>query len=71
MNKLTVELELDWLDSDSGSVSDAIKDEVVRGLQDRLIQKVEKQVQATLESKITEAADKVTNEYLVAVYQEL
>ncbi|MGG3504726.1 hypothetical protein ABES58_04495 [Paenibacillus lautus] len=70
MNKLTVELELDWLDSDSGSVSDAIRDEVVRGLQDRLIQKVEKQVQAALESKITEAADKVTNEYLVAVYQE-
>jgi len=70
MSKLTVELELDWLDSDSGSVSDAIRDEVVRGLQDRLIQKVEKQVQATLESKITEAADKVTNEYLVAVYQE-
>lgn len=70
MNKLTVELELDWLDSDSGSVSDAIRDEVVRGLQDRLIQKVEKEVQATLESKITEAADKVTNEYLVAVYQE-
>lgn len=70
MNKLTVELELDWLDSDSGSVSDAIKDEVVRGLQDRLIQKVEKQVQSVIESKIKEAADKVTSDFLIAIFEE-
>lgn len=70
MNKLTVELELDWLDSESGSVSDALRDEVVRGLQDRLIHKVEKQVQATIESKIQEAVEKVSDEFLVTVYQE-
>lgn len=70
MSKLKIELELDWFDSETGSVSDEIKNEVVRGLQDRLIQKVEKQVQSTIEQKIVEAAEKVTNEFLVTVYQE-
>ncbi|RUT48567.1 hypothetical protein EJP82_01085 [Paenibacillus anaericanus] len=70
MTKLKVELELNWFDSETGSVSDEIKNEVVRGLQDRLISKVEKQVQSTIESKIEEAADKVTDEFLVTVYQE-
>lgn len=70
MSKLKIELELDWFDSETGSVSDEIKNEVVRGLQDRLIQKAEKQVQSTIEQKIVEAAEKVTNEFLVTVYQE-
>jgi hypothetical protein len=70
MNKLTVELELDWFDSDTGTVSDELKNEVIRGLQDRLISKVEKQVQSTIEAKITEAADKVTGDFLIAIFEE-
>ncbi|MEK3718911.1 hypothetical protein [Paenibacillus sp. FSL R7-0333] len=70
MSKLTVELELDWFDSESGSVSDEIKNEVVRGLQDRLIQKVEKEIQATIDQKVVEAAEKITDEFLVTVYKE-
>ncbi|MNW41750.1 hypothetical protein D3C74_188990 [compost metagenome] len=70
MNKLTVELELDWFDSENGTVSDELKNEVIKGLQDRLISKVEKQVQSTIEAKITEAADKVTSDFLVSIFEE-
>jgi len=70
MSKMKVELELDWFDSETGNVSDELRDEVVRGLQDRLISKVEKQVQSTIEAKITEAADKVTSEFLTTIFEE-
>ncbi|SMF88079.1 hypothetical protein SAMN05661091_4102 [Paenibacillus uliginis N3/975] len=70
MTKLKVELELDWFDSETGTVSDELRTEVVRGLQDRLINKVEKQVQSTIESKIKEAADKVTSDFLIAIFEE-
>lgn len=70
MTKLKIELELDWFDSETGSVSEELRNEVIRGLQDRLISKVEKQVQSTIETQIKEAADKVTSDFLITLFEE-
>ncbi|MCF7753407.1 MULTISPECIES: hypothetical protein [Paenibacillus] len=70
MAKLKIELELDWFDEESGTVSDEIRNQVVSGLQDRLIRKVETQTRESIETKIKEAADKVSDEFLVKVFEE-
>ncbi|MGF6356731.1 hypothetical protein ABIE27_004655 [Paenibacillus sp. 4624] len=70
MAKLKIELELDWFDEESGTVSDEIRNQVISGLQDRLIRKVETQTRETIEAKIKEAADKVSDEFLVKVFEE-
>lgn len=70
MNAIKIEVELDWLDTEKGTVSDAIRDEVVKGIQDRLVQKVEKQAREAIETKIKEAVDKVSADFLIKVFEE-
>jgi hypothetical protein len=67
---LKVELELDWFDGENGTVSDDLKNQVIRGLQDRLINKVEQGIKETIELKINEAAEKVTSDLLINIFNE-
>ena len=69
MAKFTVEVELDWLAEES-SVDEAIHQEVIRGLQDRLLQKLEKQFEDKIEQLINEKVELIAEQFISKLIQE-
>ncbi len=64
MAKFKVEVDLDWMDSDSGTtIDDEIRDEVIRGARDYLLEKTTNEIQKKLDDeigkKLLEAGEKV------------
>lgn len=63
MAKINIELELDWLNEDE-SLDEAIKDEVLKNLQNRLISNAENQITAKLNGLLEGIANKVTDSFI-------
>lgn len=69
MGKITIELDLDWINED-GSLQSSIKDEVINNLQSRFVQKAELNLDKMMNAKLEEVASKVTDEFLEKLLSE-
>lgn len=62
MAKFKVEVDLDWMDSET-TIDDEIRDEVIRGAKDYLLEKttdeIQKKLDAEIGKKLVEASEKV------------
>lgn len=62
MAKFKVEVDLDWMDSET-TIDDEIKEEVIRGAKDYLLEKttdeIQKKLDAEIGKKLVEASEKV------------
>jgi hypothetical protein len=63
MAKVKIELDLDWI-RDEETIDEVIKEEVIIGLQDKLVSNIEEKVSDKLNEKLREIADKVTNSFI-------
>ncbi|MCM3598977.1 hypothetical protein M4D55_24890 [Metabacillus idriensis] len=63
MATVKIELELDWL-SEEESLDEAIRDEVLKNLQNRLIENAEKQITAKLNGIIEGIASNLTDSFI-------
>jgi hypothetical protein len=63
MANVKIELELDWLNEDE-SLDDAIKEQVIANLQNRLIKNAENQITQKLNTELKEIADRVTSSFI-------
>lgn len=66
MAKFNVEVELDWLYEDD-TIDEEIYRQVISGIQDRLITKVEKKMEEKLTEKINEEVEKIAETFLEKV----
>lgn len=63
MAKFNIEVELDWLDEETG-LDEEIKKQVLSGLQNRLVSNLEQKFETKLSSIITEKAESIANEFI-------
>jgi hypothetical protein len=63
MANVKIELELDWLNEDE-SLDDAIKEQVIANLQNRLIKNAENQITEKLNTQLVEIADRVASSFI-------
>ncbi|WP_341356669.1 hypothetical protein [Rossellomorea sp. y25] len=63
MANVKIELELDWLNEDE-SLDEAIKEQVIANLQNRLIKNAENQIAEKLNTQLAEIADRVTSSFI-------
>ncbi|BCB04767.1 hypothetical protein [Bacillus sp. KH172YL63] len=63
MANVKIELELDWLNEDE-SLDEAIKEQVIANLQNRLIKNAENQIAGKLNTQLAEIADRVTSSFI-------
>lgn len=63
MANVKIELELDWLNEDE-SLDDAIKEQVIANLQNRLIKNAENQITEKLNTQLAEIADRVASSFI-------
>ena len=66
MAKFTVEVELDWLDEETG-LDEEIQKQVISGLQNRLIANLEKKFEQQLSSTITKNVDSIADEFITKI----
>jgi hypothetical protein len=66
MATIEIKLELDWI-SEDGNLDEHIKKEVISNLQNRFIATAEDRAEKLMKAKLSEVADKVTNEFLTTV----
>lgn len=69
MAKFNIEVELDWLDDES-NLDEAIKKEVVKGLQNRLVGNIENKLNNSIAVLVEEKANKVADAFLQKVLNE-
>lgn len=66
MAKFNVEVELDWL-NDSETIDEAVYEQVVNGIQDRLTSKIERTMEEKLTDKINKEVEEIAETFLEKV----
>ncbi|APC48982.1 hypothetical protein BME96_12615 [Virgibacillus halodenitrificans] len=65
MAKFNIEVELDWIDEfEDGNLDDTLKEEVISGIQSRLVKKVESEAIQKVSEKVSEKVDQAVDEFL-------
>lgn len=68
--KLSIEIELDWLEelvSEGSGISEALKDEVLSSLQAKMLANAEQAIKSKIDEKVAAVADQVTEEFLTGI----
>ena len=62
MANFKIEVELDWLEEDN--IDNVIQNQVISGLQDRLVQNLENKLSNTIAEKVQEKANEIADAYI-------
>lgn len=64
MAKFNIEVELDWIEDYETGVDDILKEEVIKGIQERLVSQIESDASTQISKKVSEKVESSIDEFL-------